>query len=469
MIVLPCHIEAPPAYMPKARYALRMLLLPLGIAPQWVDRDERTSVGLYYGAGRDAVPEHAVRIPLAPEACAYFEQRKPYRRDRVRWRTWEGEQWPVLFGGEAPGEDDLVASTFFWLAGWDEYTTKERDIHGRYLYRFSLHAGLETGTRPVVDAYREQLVRQLTEAGIGMSRRTWAGRTWAFCPTHDIDYLRKWRPGMIYREVVEHFLLNRMHDPLHTRVRRLGAFLQDWVSPGDVFRQALRRIVDETERKAGRGTYFFKTHARGPNDVYYAIRSPFSRRMIRRLEANDGEIGLHPSYHAHVHPAYLDEEKRRLQAVSASSLTSVRQHFLRYDEVNTPRIHEEAGFRIDSTLAFADHEGFRRGTCHPFQLFDVCANKALDLWEMPLCLMDGALFNRRRMTGDQAVANTAAIMRTCRRFGGVCVGLWHNTLWDEMDFPEWGDHFLKSMDLAVEGEARIDSLRGALQAYLASV
>jgi hypothetical protein len=184
------------------------------------------------------------------------------------------------------------------------------------------------------------------------------------------------------------------------------------------------------------------------------------------MKASGFEIGLHPSFHAHNHPDYLLAERDRVAALTEEQPASVRQHYLRWTLPTTARLQAQAGFYIDSTLGFAEHEGFRHGTCHPFQLYDPYADTPLDLWEMPLALMESTLFNRRGLDPEDARTATEALLDACRRFGGVAVGLWHNTLWDELDYPGWGQHFLDTLDYAIGREALIASLRDTFEAFV---
>lgn len=458
---LPCCVDAPEAFVPKARYALETLLRPMGLTPGWVTPAELPEAGLYYGLRPEATAAR-VALPLLPDTAAFFERPAPYDARRVGWLAWEGERWPVLFGGAEP---DLVASAFFWLSGWQELASAERDAHGRFPYEASLQARLGTAVRPAVDAYREVLAGRLAAAGLPLAWRTWRGHAWVFCPTHDIDYLRKWRPGIFYREVVEFFLLNRRKVGVGERVRRLGAALRDAARRGDPCRTAFDRMQAETAARGGTATYFLKTAAPDPHDVPYRLGSAFLRRRIPVLQAADFEIGLHPSYRAHTDAAMLAAERERLVRATGRDPLSVRQHYLRYEAPTTPRLQADLGFRIDSTLGFAGHEGFRHATCLPFQVFDADANAALDLWEMPLAVMESTLFNRRGLDAEGARAATDAVMRACRRFGGACVALWHNTLWDELDYPGWGRHFVETLDAACDDGALVASLRDALDAW----
>src|SRR5690606_22808202 len=118
---------------------------------------------------------------------------------------------------------------------------------------------------------------------------------------------------------------------------------------------------------------------------------------------------------------------------------------LRFDPMRTPAIHASLGFQVDSTLGFADHEGFRRGTCLPFQLYDLEAGEPLSIWEMPLAAMDSALFNRRGLDVASAVRASKRLSAICRRHGGVFVGLWHSILRDDLEAPGWERHFLLTL------------------------
>jgi hypothetical protein len=458
--LLSCCIEGPPGYRVKARYALRMLLAPFRFDPRPASRDDAPA--LYYGPG-DA-PNGALALPFDDDAPAYFDRRTRYDPERAAWKTWDaGERWPVLFGaGDAP---DLVASAFFWLAGWQEHVARRRDEHGRFPYEASLQARWDLARRPVVDAYRERLADRLREAGLAVERKTWDGSAWAFCPTHDIDYPKKWRPGILYREVVHYALQNRRGISVSERADRLLRVFRAWMSGDDPFREARSRLFRETNDRGGRSTFFLKAGATSERDVPYRLDEPLLQREIAALREAGFEIGLHPSYGAHTNEKLMRRERDRLREAAGARPTSVRQHYLRHEMPATTRLHERLGFRIDSSLGFSTREGFRHGTCLPFQPFDIPANEPLDVWELPLALMDGTLFTHRNLDAAAGRRVTRDLMRVCRRYGGVFVGLWHNTAWDSFDHPLNGPHFEETLDAAREEGAFITSLRGALAGW----
>ena len=139
------------------------------------------------------------------------------------------------------------------------------------------------------------------------------------------------------------------------------------------------------------------------------------------------EIGFHPGYDTFNDPERLAEEKDRLDAVLGKTQYGGRQHFLRFQVPNTWRHWEQIGLTYDSTMTYADHEGFRCGTCHPFRPFDVEQNRELDLWEWPLIVMDGTLRQYRGLTPEQGQARILELARRCKQVGGTFTLLWHNS------------------------------------------
>ncbi|NNE46990.1 MAG: hypothetical protein HKN37_10060 [Rhodothermales bacterium] len=455
-------------YSAMARYAIASLLEPLSLRPRWVDSSASDVVPvLYYGPAEDRYP-HELQLSYSIRAEEMFLRSRRLDEAAVAWIDWEGESWPALFADER-GAPDIIASTFYLLSGWQESRVTPRDRNGRFRFEDSIQARLGFADKPVVDAYREWLAAELATAGIEWARRRWGGSDWAVCPTVDVDYLWKWRKGMIYREVVHHLMLNARKVGVGARVRRFRDFVVDAVTPGDVYRSALARMVDEIRSRDGTATILFKAGAHGPNDVHYSLTGRWLSTFQQTAAADNFELGLHPSYYSNAHGGYLADEVEIFRSSIGEKPTTVRQHFLRYDMPITMKLHESAGFTIDSTLGFAGQEGFRRSTCMPFRLFDVHRNRETSMWEMPLAVMDGALFNRQGYSLDEAVTATSRILDRCRKFGGCAVLLWHNVLWDEMDAPGWGEHFLSTLDSAVEANARISSLSGALREWLPSV
>lgn len=376
-----CCVEVEAGYARKARYALEELLRPLGVVPAWCARDE-VGTGLYYGA---APPEGALPLPWDARAAEAFARGRPT-------------------GDPAEAEPaDPVAAAFFWLAGWPEVHTLARDAHGRFPFAVSLQAARGTACVPVVDRLRSLLAQRLERAGFPVRRTRWAGRTWAVAPTFDVDRTRTRRAGVLWRAV---------RRPTRPALRAVLA--------SDPVRAGLAGLAAH----APGATVFLKAAARGPWDVPYALDGRL-RRWADALRRQGAELALHPSYHAVDHLGHLRAERDRLTRFLGVAPTTARLHFLRFDPLRTPPLLHAAGLRVEATLGFAEHEGFRRGTAHPFRLYDLLADTPLELWEVPLAVMDVTLFQYRRLGPEAAEAAAWRVLDAARDAGGCAVLLWH--------------------------------------------
>lgn len=451
--MLPCCIEGPDEFIPKARYAVEMLLLGLGLTPDWIAKDALTEAGLYYGPQPGSVENGALCVALKPETLAFFSARRAITEEECGVLQWDGGDWLLPFGEQGAGVlgelPDVIAAAFFWLSGWQEYTTTERDQHGRFPYTASLQAKLDIALQPLVDVYRAWLGERLSERGVAVPGRTWSGKPWAVALTHDIDFIETRKRSR---------LMSLVHG-------KLGEAFAEW-GKEDPRRKALYLMKSAEVARRITATYFFKGGASAPEDVGYGLDEPWLRRFMDGLKADGFEIGFHPSYAAYDHPQRLRDELRALKNTIGLPLRSVRTHFLRWVDPTTPRMLDQAGFRVDSSLGFSKHEGFRRATCHPFRLFDLVANRPLEIWEMPLAVMDTTLVSHRGLSGEEATESIQAVFAAAKRVGGCAVLLWHNTLYDEVNFPGQAAVFERTMDAAIAEGAFVGSLRDMVREYV---
>ncbi len=422
-----------------------MLLLGLSLEPEWVESDGLTRGSLYYSPRADTLENEALCLRLKPETVAFFKERKAVNPESWGRLRWDGIDWFLPFGGNGGEPPDVIASAFFWLAGWQEHTTVERDRHGRFQHEASLQANLDVAFQPLVDVYRCWLGENLLERGASVRPRTWNGKSWAVALTHDIDFIET----------------RKRSRSKSLALGKVGEALVGW-GPGDPRRRSMQKIRAAEHVRRLTATYFFKAGASSAEDIGYALNTPWLQRFMADLEADGFEIGLHPSYAAYDNPQRLREELDRLHKAGRERPESARMHFLRWIDPTTPRMLDQAEFRIDSSLGFSEHEGFRRATCHPFRIFDLAANRPLNVWEMPLAVMDTTLFSHRGLSAEGAIGSIQSVFDAAKRVGGCAVMLWHNTPVDEANFPGRPNVFESAMDLALADGAFVGSLRDAL-------
>jgi len=347
------------------------------------------------------------------------------------------EPIPVLFGGagrrEANGPfaqllsndrlvfyADIIAATFFMLSRWEETVVPTRDEHGRFPATASVAYKQGFLDRPIVDEYALILREWLR---VLLPNRRPKPDQFSVKLSHDMDRLRRFRNFYTAARAAGSALIKRRSPRLAWRTTR-----QAIVPSQDPYLQGLSRIVTlSVENGLGNDAFYFMTTEPGPDESNYHATSRFVRRWIDRLRAQGFEIGLHAGYHTFKNPTRLAEEKAQLDAILGTTRYGGRQHFLRFQAPDTWRDWEQAGLTYDSTMAYADHEGFRCGTCHSFRPFDVELDRELDLWEQPLVVMDTTLRHYRHFTPPQGERRILELARRCQRVGGTFTLLWHNS------------------------------------------
>jgi hypothetical protein len=192
---------------------------------------------------------------------------------------------------------------------------------------------------------------------------------------------------------------------------------------------------------ASRSTFFLIPFKRRPGvapdgSVAAARAVPYEINDIRgeagRVAAAGSELGVHGI------DAWRDAnagraEMNELTAVTGRPSAGVRMHWL-YFTHESPRQLEAAGFEYDSSWGYNDAVGYRAGTSQVFRLPDTDT-----LMELPLAIMDSALFYRRRMnlSAPDAWQCCRHLIEQAKCFGGTLVINWHDRslaperLWDQ--------------------------------------
>lgn len=176
---------------------------------------------------------------------------------------------------------------------------------------------------------------------------------------------------------------------------------------------------------------------RGEEDFRYDVSVPAVRAFSRKVREAGMVCGFHASRLTAADAARFRLEQRRVSAALGMPAHCGRQHFLCFDALKTPRVWQECGVEYDDTLSFADHEGFRCGTCHAYPLYDLKNDRALTVLERPLMAMDGTLQGYRGLSRAEALASLRQLFDRCCAVEGDFVLLWHNGC----VFREWEPWF----------------------------
>lgn len=329
---------------------------------------------------------------------------------------------------------DIIASSFFMVSRYEEVTINTKDQFGRFPATASLAYKEGFLDRPIVNEYIELLWDWLDGLNLGFKRKKpWGSTDFAVCLTHDMDDITRYRwvpPLIAIKNAIVSGDIKRgwwiCTDYLKTKARLKS----------DPYHDAFDYIVN-LERKYGfASSFYFKA-----DGERYSPDAPYLKEIVVQLQNNGFEAGIHPGDNAYNNRDILALEKEKLEEIAGGKISGGRQHYLKWKVPASWREWEAVGLLYDATLGFADHEGFRCGICYPFRPFDLFENRVIDLWEVPLTVMDGTLDSYRGLTPQQSIEILVHLLDTVEKYNGVFVFLWHNTCMCELFTPGWKDCF----------------------------
>ncbi len=309
----------------------------------------------------------------------------------------------------------------------------------------------------------------------GGEKPSWpGGKPFAVCLTHDVDAVSLYSPkqslrsgksqlfnsGSVFRkasslasfgiEIVQSGIHAGQEDPLHCYERWLTAEKQYDAHSTFFFWPGLSAVTKQHQSDC-----MYELH----DSIVFDNQRCTVTEMIREIDRNGWEIGLHPSWYSFNDADELKRQKQALENAVDHEIVSIRQHFLHYDIRVTPAVQEEAGFRYDSTLGFNDNIGFRFGTSYPWHLYDLKSGKELSIMEIPLIIQDGAMLlpdKGMRLDDKTAFEYLEQITEAVEKVGGVLTLLWHP---NHINKADWWRLYLKVLDYLKSKNALFGSTR----------
>ncbi len=471
----------------RIEYVLRNFSLAYKIDLSFVnsiDEVNEDDLLIFYGKNFP-VSDKTISIAESEQAIELFEHRKAY--DEVfdlatihyvklslplAPEKFNGFNLPVFFKVGEPVFEfdagfkinfDILSCAFYFLSAWDERVKDKKDNLGRFPDEENLLVEIGVADFPIVNFYFHILKVLIQKAGFIVGERKWDGKNFALCVTHDVDVLRKWSAYGIYNEVINKFIMEK--DDIQVRRQRFAKFLYLFFKGIDPYREGMKRIFEFEKSLNVKSTFFMKSGGGTKYDARYKW-DKFLIDFVTGIKNFGFEIGLHPSFDTFDKVEKMEMEKRKIEEIANTTVKGVRQHYLRYDFRTTPFIHNELGFRYDSTLGFNSRSGFRCGYAFPFKIFDIDRGIELETWEIPLVFMD-AVYQYGKSQGkiEEIFDNSLKLVEVVRSFGGVMTVLFHNTVYDEFDFKGWDLIYEGLIKFALEGGAFVGSCSEILDLF----
>jgi len=346
---------------------------------------------------------------------------------------------PCFHSSQGVRQVDWLGEIFEWLSCADEYAIKKRDDVGRIPFSACVHGRFDIDpTIPYAAVAMYELNRSIRrvvgETWPDRPLKPWTGPEQVIAtPSHDLDYLPTSMLDNFHRLAKNMAIAALQYHDAALTGSIGGAALRGLVigkSPLDCVEEMCRREVaagvSSTSNVIAR-----HGHSR---DANYELEDPRVARALRQIADHGMEIGLHGSYTS-LADGTLELELERL-AHAGYQPVGVRQHWLRYTADNLFEEVARLGLLYDSTVGFAERVGFRAGASFPYAPYDFRRERAYPFIEIPLALMDVALYQQVRGGGGNAHALCTRVLDATEAFGwgGIAI-LWHNTVFRGAQIP----------------------------------
>lgn len=198
------------------------------------------------------------------------------------------------------------------------------------------------------------------------------------------------------------------------------------------------RIMELESKYGAKSTFFFlnesiKVNLFKPKSFIlskgrYKINDSKITSIIKKIDKNGWEVGLHGSYNSYCDKSLLLHEKKMLEDILGHDVYSIRQHYLNNRIPETWQIQQSIGLKYDTTFVMNNDVGFHRNVYYPFRPFDNS-----DFTVIPTVIMDIYLLRGGR---DQKAAERTIdeLIGICKEKKTILLVLWHQRSLNPKEF-----------------------------------
>lgn len=334
--------------------------------------------------------------------------------------------------------DDILKSSFYLLSGFQEYNCTEKDKYGRFPYAKSIQSTLGICNLPVVNYYFEQIIKGIEQFSFTehfVVQRKKIFQNFGFMLTHDIDRVDAYNYYSVFYIFKQ---LIGLSEAEYDKTTTLRVFIVSLFYYVNIFSKKNSFWTFESMRKIETNndfrSVFYVLRNEGKLDSRYSIKEKRISNLLDYLLADKCEIGIHGTMNSALQFESMKDALTELRQALNYEVVGCRQHYLQFHNPQTMLIQEQCKIQYDTTLCFAEHEGFRNSYCLPFKIYHFDEDRMIDVWEFPLNVMEVTLFGYRNMNYQEAQTSVLQLISEVKKFNGVFTLLWHNCFFDEFKY-----------------------------------
>ncbi|MHA1381677.1 MAG: polysaccharide deacetylase family protein [Candidatus Helarchaeota archaeon] len=266
-------------------------------------------------------------------------------------------------------------------------------------------------------------------------------KKFAVCLTHDVDRVRKTYQYFTKKDI------SNLKDVMNL-IKNKNPYWN------------FRKIMEIEDKFGVRSTFFFLQESKRLNLLKpkewvlswgkYKFNENQTHEIIRHLDRNGWEIGLHGSYDSYKKIELLKIEKELLENSIGHQIIGVRQHYLNLNIPKTWIIQKAAGFKYDSSFGFRNNIGYRDNKLFPFSPFNDSFNDSFVV--IPLTIMDSYLFELSK-NSKEAWTKIEELITFAEKHGALLTILWHQRVFNKSEFPDYINMYERIIEKCKKREA----------------
>ncbi len=342
---------------------------------------------------------------------------------------------------ESDIEFDIFAASFYLLSRYEEYLLHTKDMYGRYAHENSLAFTEGFLQLPLINIWVNDFAVSIKKKYSIFNIQC---SIFNYLPTYDIDIAYSYLHKGVVRNLGGFFkqpslerikvLLGLQNDPFDS---------YDWIN-------TLHKKYNLS------ATYFFLLAEKTSQyDKNIALHKNAMWRLIK-LHAKKYSIGIHPSWQSATNFSLLKKEKGYLESISELSISSSRQHFIKFSLPQGYQQLIEAEITDDYSMGYGSINGFRASVASSFYWFNVEKNEETNLRIHPFCFMDANCHYEQKQTPQQSFDELMHYYKICTEVSGTLITIFHNNfLGTANEFKGWASmyaKFLGEIDMCCKDE-----------------
>lgn len=323
---------------------------------------------------------------------------------------------PLIFC--ANKRPDYLSTCFYIVNFLQEYVKDTTDEIGRFMYQSSFQKKFDCVTDNLVGKYFDTLFQSLPKLNNTISPRKFTSR---FFLSHDND------------DLYASFLQDGFYAVKNGRIDIILKLIFNEImrKPEWLNMDKIMNIEDEYDVKS---TFFWMVNKgwvdrklvdKKIKNADYTYGSKAIQSIVNQIEQRGFENGLHKS----ISNESFEEEISKL----GFKPLGTRTHFLRADVPNFFNTLENSGLKLDFSLGFPDHYGFRNGFNQPVKPYSINEKRIHDVIIVPLHIMDASFRTYQKLTPPEILNRTIDFFEKNKE-NSIFNILWHNKYFTNYKF-----------------------------------